>query len=192
MLLDKEMEALVKCTELIKDLDDQARLRVVKYLVEKFEIGIPRQGQFQEDKNSSQSQSVKHIEGSNDEIEDTSYEDVPSTDYPTLKDLLIKNYPKSEVEWILCYAFYASDYGNETFTKEDIVTGYEENKRYSSSSKANLSNNIKNCVKKDWIKSINDNEFIMKQAGKDYASQVVTGNSTTKERKAKSRKKKEE
>jgi len=191
MLLDKEMEALVKCTELIKDLDDQARLRVVKYLVEKFEIGIQRQVSFTESKSASKSTDIKQIDVDKDEIEDTSYEDVPSSEYPTLKDLLIKNYPKSEVEWILCYAFYASNFGKTTLTKEDITSGYKENGRYSTSNRNNLTNNVKNCVKKDWMKSVNDTEFILRKEGKDYAKQVVSGNSTTKERKATSRKKKE-
>ena len=38
-MFDKEIEAIAKCTEVVKELDDDAKVRVVKYLIERFGIG---------------------------------------------------------------------------------------------------------------------------------------------------------
>ncbi|MBK7873776.1 MAG: hypothetical protein IPJ74_25520 [Saprospiraceae bacterium] len=49
MIFDKEMEALVKCTDMIKELDDEARIRVVKYLIERFGIGFSKSTNFEKE-----------------------------------------------------------------------------------------------------------------------------------------------
>lgn len=175
-MFDKEIEAIAKCTELIKDLDDDAKMRVIKYLIERFGIGtnpvnytvIP----------NHQSPKAQITEGNH---QTTHFVDAETVDFPTLKQLVIKNYPKNETEWILCYAFFASKYGNETFKKEDVVEGYKESNRYTSNNKNNLTNNFNGCIKKDWIKDINKDEFILKPDGIAYAKEVLKGNSTSKE-----------
>ena len=35
-MFDKEIEALAKCSELLKELDDDSKYRVLKYLLERF------------------------------------------------------------------------------------------------------------------------------------------------------------
>ena len=82
---------------------------------------------------------------------------------------------------ILCYAFYSSKYGKDTFKKDDILEKYKENNRMSSSTSANLSNNINSCVKKDWLKSINTSEFVLKSEGTKYVKEILKGNSISKE-----------
>lgn len=44
-----------------------------------------------------------------------------------------------------------------------------------------MTNNINGCIKKDWIKDINKEEFILKPEGISYAKEVLKGNSTSKE-----------
>ena len=186
MMFDKEIEAIAKCTELIKDLDDDAKVRVMKYLIERFGIG------FQKNTTSPNSnettETPKQI--SDTKINDDDAIDVESEedDYPTLKDLMIKDYPKTESEWVLCYSYYSSNFGSDTFKREDIIEKYKENNRFSASAKANLGNNINACVKKDWIKSVNDTDFVMKDEGTTYAKEVMKGNSIAKERKPSKRK----
>ena len=178
-MFDKEIEAIAKCTELIKDLDESSKIRVIKYLIERFGIGtnpiqtnsfIPTRQIIQPTLNNGEYENQDYIA-----VEKR------NEDYPTLKQLLIKNYPKNETEWILCYAFFASQYGEETFKKEDILEKYKENNRISTSTNANLSNNINACIKKDWIKDYNKDEFILKPEGIHYAKEVLMGNSTSKE-----------
>src|SRR3990167_3596919 len=46
-------------------------------------------------------------------------------DYPVLKEVVKKDLPKTESDWILIYAFYSSSYGENTFTEKDIRKQYE-------------------------------------------------------------------
>lgn len=179
-MFDKEIEAIAKCTELIKDLDDDAKMRVIKYLIERFGIGNSpvNYTTFQ----AQQTTPVAQLPNGNHQS--THYVDAETIDYPTLKQLVVKNYPKNETEWILCYAFLASRYGEDTFKKENILEGYKETNRLTNSTGANLSNNINACIKKDWIKDVNKEEFILKQEGITYAKEVLKGNSISKEVKA--------
>lgn len=180
-MFDKEIEAIAKCTELIKDLDDAAKVRVLKYLIERFEIGT----------NPIHTTNFKNGmvtlgQANTSEIldENSSFEE---HNYPSLKELLIKNYPKNEPEWILCYAFYASNFGKDTFTKDDVSEKYRENNRYSDNNRKNLVQNVNGCIKKDWIKPVN-NDFILKADGLSYVKEIMAGNSAGKERKAVKRK----
>lgn len=177
-MFDKEIEAIAKCTELIKDLDDIAKIRVIKYLIERFGIGSNPMNTNGFNPNHQLTQQIQ-----NDEFAQPTYVSTidAQEDYPSLKQLLIKNFPKNEPEWILCYAFFASKFGEDTFKKEDILEKYKDNGRLSSSNSANLSNNINACIKKDWIKDINKDEFILKPEGVTYAKEVLKGNSISKE-----------
>jgi len=174
-MFDKEIEAIAKCTELIKDLDDDAKMRVIKYLIERFGIG--------NNATSYATMPTQQIQKPQltDSLQTPHFVDAETVDYPTLKQLVIKNYPKNETEWILCYAFFASKYGNETFKKDDVVEGYKESNRYTAGNKNNLTNNFNGCIKKDWIKDINKDEFILKPDGITYAKEVLKGNSISKE-----------
>ncbi|WP_136668042.1 hypothetical protein [Flavobacterium sp. H122] len=176
-MFDKEIEAIAKCTELIKDLDEDAKMRVIKYLIERFGIGT-NPVSYTVMQPNHQATKAQITEGN---YQTTHIVDAETIDYPTLKQLVIKNYPKNEPEWILSYAFFASKYGNETFKKEDVVEAYKECNRYTNSNKMNLSNNFNACIKKDWIKDINKDEFILKTEGVEYAKEVLSGNSTSKE-----------
>lgn len=177
-MFDKEIEAIAKCTELLKELDDSSRVRVLKYLIERFEIGVTPKHASTFVPNLQLNQPTQ-----NDIIIQPEYvtTDNDSGDYPTLKQLLVKNLPKNETEWILCYAFFASNYGNDTFKRDQILEKYKESNRSSKGNIANLNNNLNSCIKKDWFKDTNKDEFIVKPEGITYAKEVLKGNSTTKE-----------
>ncbi|WP_404986575.1 hypothetical protein ACI513_05825 [Chryseobacterium sp. M5] len=182
-MFDKEIEALAKCLELLKDLDDDSKYRVLKYLLERFgninspsnftpnftnTISVP----IQNHQNENQIADVSKIANSSSQ----------GHDYPSIKELLIKNYPKNESEWILCFSFLSSNFGNDTFKKEDIIEKYKEaNKWTNEAIRKNLSQNINACIKKDWIKDYTKDEFILKPEGIDYVKEVMNGNSTSKE-----------
>jgi len=176
-MFDKEIEAIAKCTELVKELDEDAKFRVIKYLIERFGIGNPP-SHVQNNGNAKNAQLLNRNPDHFEDIADAKQEE--DNDYPSLKDLVVKNYPKTEPEWVLCYAFFASKFGTDTFKREDIIEKYKENNRSSPSTAANLGNNINSCIKKDWIKSQNNN-FIVKPDGITYAKEILKGNSISKE-----------
>lgn len=101
-------------------------------------------------------------------------------EYPAMKEIVKKDLPKAETDWILIYAFYASDYGENNFTEKDIRNYYESTGRKNVSRLNNLSNNIKSLLNKNFIKVHNDTEYLLKDTGITYAQQILSGNSTTK------------
>lgn len=105
---------------------------------------------------------------------------VEMTDFPAMKEVVKKDLPKAETDWILIYAFYSSEFGENTFTEKAIKDFYESTGRKNLSRMNNLSNNIKSLLKQDYIKVHNDTEYLLKDAGITYAKQILQGNSTTK------------
>jgi hypothetical protein len=101
-------------------------------------------------------------------------------DYPVMKEIVKKDLPKTESDWILIYAFYASKFGDNTFTEKSIQDYYESTGRKNVSRYKNLSNNIKTLLNKEYIKVHNDTEYLIKDAGVKYAQQIIQGNSTGK------------
>jgi hypothetical protein len=182
-MFDKEIEALAKCSESLKDLDDDSKYRVLKYLLERFgNINSP--SQFTPNFTNTTSVPIQNHQNENQivdipKIVDSSPQE---NNYPSIKELLIKNYPKNEPEWILCFAFLSSNFGNDTFKKDDIIEKYKEaNKWTNEAIRKNLSQNINACIKKDWIKDYTKDEFILKSDGIEYVKEVMNGNSTSKE-----------
>lgn len=178
-MFDKEIEALAKCTESLKDLDDDSKYRVLKYLLERF-------GNI----NSTPNFTPNFVHTNAIPIQNNnSFDEVPKitinseeNNYPSVRELLIKNYPKNEPEWILCFAFLSSSFGSDIFKKDQIIEKYKEaNKWTNTAIKKNLSQNINACIKKDWIKDFAKDEYILKPEGIEYAKEVMTGNSTSKE-----------
>ncbi|MEN0054530.1 MAG: hypothetical protein AAGC65_12735 [Mucilaginibacter sp.] len=188
-MFDKEIEAIAKCTELVKELDDESKVRVIKYLIERFGIGNSSNQSFNNSPTKNRVASPSLLDTNSEAFEDVVDSNIEEeNDYPSLKDLVIKNYPKNEPEWVLCYSFFASKFGTEIFKREDIIEKYKENNRFSTSTSANLGNNINSCIKKDWLKTQNSN-FIIKPEGIAYAKEILKGKSTSKEVKVLKKKK---
>lgn len=177
-MIDRETEVLSKCTELLTELDDNAKFRIVKYLIERFGI---INNTTANNKNNFTNQPPQLVINADVHSFDYTEETNTNEDYPSLHELLVKNYPKTETDWILCYAFFASQYGKNTFTKENIIEKYKDNNKFSKSNCTNLTKNINSCIKKDWFKTINKDTYTLKQNGLSYVQEILKGNSTSKE-----------
>lgn len=94
-------------------------------------------------------------------------------DFPVMKDIVIRDLPKTEREWILIFALYSSDYGTKVFTRDNIVSKYDESNRKTNSRIANVSNNIKSMVKAGQIKFINDDDMLLTENGKQIAIEIL-------------------
>jgi hypothetical protein len=112
------------------------------------------------------------------------------TRYISLRDLLLKQLPKSEPEWLLVYAFYSSNYAQNEFTRDDILLKYEETNRKTDNRMANLSNNIKAVVGKDWLRSLNDKDMLVTDEGITTAKEILSRTSSSKPKKVAAKKKK--
>ncbi len=102
------------------------------------------------------------------------------TDFPVLKEVVKKDIPKSEPEWVLIYCLYASAFGEHPFTEKDIRNKYKETNRDTKIRLNNITNNIRSALNKEYIKMQNDTEYIIKDKGIEYAKQILQGNTSAK------------
>lgn len=96
------------------------------------------------------------------------------TNIPSLKDIIMKQLPSSEREWILIYAYFSSDGGNKTFNPKNILEHYESTKRKTTARHKNMSGNIKSLFTKGYFSALNDDEYILTEDGKHEATEILT------------------
>lgn len=105
--------------------------------------------------------------------------DEEETSVPSIKDVIMKQLPSSETEWIMVYAYYASNHGTNTFTSKDILIMYENTKRKTASRHANMSKNIRAIFSKGYFSALNDDDFILTDDGKHNAQEIVSRTHST-------------
>lgn len=128
--------------------------------------------------NSNQSNEIMDEDVEN--IDDSSINISPNlqqNEIPTLDDIKLNDLAKSETEWILVYAYFASKMGTKVFTKENISQLYKDTKRNTLNNRKNLSQNFRNISRALYIKSTNENEFILLPKGKEKVMEIFKGNS---------------
>jgi hypothetical protein len=108
--------------------------------------------------------------------------------FPTLRDVALKQLPGPESEWIIVYGFYSSSFGSKEFTRNDIISKYEETNRKTDNRINNLSNNLRIAVNKDWINSLNDKDFVLSDDGKKAAKEILSRGTSSKSKKTSKRK----
>lgn len=94
-------------------------------------------------------------------------------EFPAMKYIVMNNLPSSESEWIIVYAFYASNFGQETFTRKDILNMYEESGRKTNTRVGNLGSSIKNAVTNRYVNPINNNDFSIVEKGIEKAKEII-------------------
>lgn len=101
-------------------------------------------------------------------------------DYPTLKDIKMRDLPKSEPEWLLIYAFYASDFGKKEFTRAMLTKMYDDTDRRTDTRIGNIYTNMKGLISGLYVKSTNDTDYIILDTGKKRILEILDGKSVAK------------
>ncbi|RYD83028.1 MAG: zinc ribbon domain-containing protein [Sphingobacteriales bacterium] len=94
-------------------------------------------------------------------------------EYPTLKAVAMKNLPGTETEWIVVYAFYSSNYGQEEFTRQNIIDKYSESNRKNKSRIKSLTAYITAAVKGGYINPL-ENSFSVLDKGVEKAKEIIS------------------
>ena len=104
---------------------------------------------------------------------------ISSNEYPALKAVAMKNLPASETEWIVTYAFYASDYGVKIFSHDDIINKYRESSRFNKdTTKKYLSTHLKRAVQQGFINPLNVDYSILDE-GIKKAKEIISRTSSS-------------
>ncbi|PST83087.1 hypothetical protein C7T94_10755 [Pedobacter yulinensis] len=93
--------------------------------------------------------------------------------FPHIKEVVMRDLPKTEGEWILIYGFYASNFGKEPFSEPAIKTLYEVSKRKNLNRMKNFSANFNRLISNGLIKILNENEFILSQKGLEQSHYIL-------------------
>ena len=64
---------------------------------------------------------------------DSIAEDITDDNYPILKEVVKRDLPNSETDWLMTYSFYASEFVTATFTEEQLKEGYVNTNRVTKS-----------------------------------------------------------
>ena len=114
---------------------------------------------------------------SEERVEDIPFENADNQiapEYPSLKVIVMKNLPSTEVEWVLIYSFYASNYGNSMFTRQQVLDLYDSTNRKTESRMKNLTYNLTSIVKSDFINPVNTSgDFSMLSTGIKKAIEIL-------------------
>ena len=108
------------------------------------------------------------------------YQEVDNKAIPSLQEIKLRDLAKNETDWLLVYAYYASEDGKKEFTRENIINFYEKTDRKTDKNIKALSQYIKNISKALYIKPTNDSHFILLDKGKTRVHEIFKGNSTSK------------
>jgi hypothetical protein len=192
---DYETEALDKCSRALSRLDDKTKIRVIKYLLDKFGLIAQTESKptpevantiIHNQHNNLVLAEPKNTSGFSKETSKI----LSSSNYIALKDILIKNLAKSEPELLVVIGYYNSNFGKSTFTRQSILDSYRDNDIYTSNRRKNLIQNLNSLIKKSIFSTITDEELSISEDGCEYAVNILSGNSTTKKRKPRPKKSK--
>ena len=185
---DYEIEAIDKCSRALIRLDDKTKIRVIRYLLDKF--GLIAEPQPENTRPQEVVNNIIHNQQNNLVLaEPKTSERLGSPNmlapgqFIALKDVLIKSLTKSEPELMVIIGYYNSNYGKTTFTRQSIWDSYRDNNILSENRRKNFGQNLNSLIRKSYFSSITDEEFSISQEGCEYAQNILSGNSTTKKRK---------
>lgn len=92
---------------------------------------------------------------------------------PNIRDIVIKDLPKTEAEWLLVYALYTCQDNIDTFTADDLRQKYHDTNRYTENRNKNFSTNLKKAVTESWFICINETDYSLSEAGRTYALEII-------------------
>lgn len=109
----------------------------------------------------------------------------PVAELPTLENIVLQGSPKTELEWLLIYAFYCSGGGKTFFTRDNLRSKYDETNRWTEARSKNFAKNIKSLVSNKHISAVNANDFRIESGGLELVKALLQGNITGKGSKVK-------
>ena len=152
-------------------------------------------GMLKQDQESQQVTEAEIINNdSNEEIKETVTKQPVSAktpEYPILKAVAMKNLPSNETEWIVVYAFYASKFGEDMFSRQAIIDKYVESNRKNRERIKSLTAYITVAVKGRYINPL-ENGFAILDKGVEKAKEIIARTSGSAPKSKKSQKTKSE
>ena len=179
---DLEIMAIVKCSSALSILDDKTRNRVLRLLLEKYNV-IDSGNTFfttnteqltptclpesaESTKNISPISSLSEVVEHNEEI-------------PSIYQLITTGNTKSESDILLMVVYNKSNFGTIPIERQTILEGYKEYEVETDSRRKNLTPNLERLVKAKLITAITKTKFaITKPQGLKQVELIIAGDSS--------------
>lgn len=100
--------------------------------------------------------------------------------FPSIEVILSKNLPRTESEWILIYAFYASKFGMVPVSRDEIRGVYRQTGRLTRSRSNNFSSNLQNLHASGYLSSSDNLTYALTPAGSNKIQEILTQPQTAK------------
>lgn len=189
---DYEVDAIDKCSRALSKLDDRTKIRVIRFLLDKFNLLAQNE---QAEKKDVVSQNIHYQQNNLVLVEPEKLPGIANASQAltngntiAIKDVLIKGLTKTEPELILIISFYNSSFGSGTFSRQSILDSYRDNGIITELRRKNLSSNLNSLIKKSYLSTITEEELAITPEGIEHAKNILSGNSTTKKRKPRTKK----
>ena len=82
--------------------------------------------------------------------------------------------PKSEPEWILLYAFYASNFCTKSVSRTEIKEMYNITNRMTTSRSNNFFNSLTSVVSNNYLSALNDDEYAVRPEGLVKINEILS------------------
>lgn len=183
-----ETEAIEKCSRSLKKLDDRAKLRVIKYLLDRFNLIARTEPESKEVVNQNIHYQQNNLVLAEPKAGAGHSMQISEIGSFSPKDIWIKGYAKTEPELLIVICFQISKMATNTFSRQEVVDGYRDHQLMSDARLKNLSGNLTSLIKKSYLTTVAEDELALSPEGVKYVSEIINGTSTTKKRKPRSKK----
>lgn len=182
---DYEIEAMEKCSRALSRIDDKAKIRVIRFMLDKFGLLVQTDNQAKEvvNQNIQYQQNNLVLAEPKDTVQFPTSSFINQGQNLKLKDIVIKGMTNTDPELLLIICFYNSNFGLGTFTRQSLLDTYRENGILSDNRRRNLTQNLNSLIKKSYIATVNDEELSVTNEGIENSNLILSGTSTSKKRK---------
>lgn len=169
-----EFDALAKCSKALSKLEDSTKMRVIQYLLMKYNL-IPGSTQvIYAPGYSSGTGLIKDVDNTKEIANESAV--VGSLTVPSVYELITKQYAKSEMD-ILLLILYKLSLNGEPIIKASIVEGYRKENVFTKTRGKGITNCLKGLLKKSYITCPTDSTVAVTPDGIRQVQAIVNGRS---------------
>lgn len=184
---DLESEAIAKCAKALSSIENNAKIRVIKHLLDRFEL-METNNTVNSISNQANvpnlvSTTLTEIESHTSRTQEVMEVDDCEQNIPSIYELITKGFAKSEMDILLLVFYFKSNNGTQPIERLALIDGYKEYDIHTSTRVKNLSSSLNNLLKAEYITALNKTKFSITSKGKEQISLITLGKSMTRTKK---------
>jgi len=155
-------------TELFREIRDQGVGLVPKMAVSEIIGDVTKQVESQTE-NDNEGHKIPEVTPNISVTNDIPLEHL----LPNIQEIAVSKYPQNEVEWNLIYGLYSSNFGKESFTKENIRAMYRETGRASGPRYKKIDASVRQLVVDKLISVVDKDNYKITETGITLVKEIL-------------------